>query len=429
MDKSQPPPGESASDRAQADHDDALGFELPAPAQPGRNKTLLALLVLALGLGVAFSAGYLPKLRARGVLERESTRSSAEVRSVEVMLPKRLDGAHNLQLPASVRPLAQTTLYPRADGYVKAFYKDLGEHVDSGEVLALIDTPELDQQLLSARASLLQAEASAAQAKASRDLAHVNLARYRVLKPAGVASQQELDQYAAQAVVDDANVQAAEAAIEAQRANLQRLLKLKSFARVTAPFAGIVSARSVEVGSLVTAGNGTPLFEVSASDPVRVFVEVPQDVAPSIRTGRPAKVHVREFPDRVFEGTISFAAGVLNPETRTMRTEVRVPNKDGALIAGMYAEVALDLSVAHVVFELPAAALIINADGVRVATVGADQRVRFVPVVVERDAGATIQIASGLRGDEHVVTLGAAALRDGDLVRAQLIAPEPPSKK
>jgi membrane fusion protein (multidrug efflux system) len=163
-----------------------------------------------------------------------------------------------------------------------------------------------------------------------------------VLKPAGVASQQELDQYAAQAVVDDANVQAAEASIEAARANLARLTRLESFARVTAPFAGIVAARTVEVGSLVTAGNSTPLFQIVAPDPVRVFVEVPQDVAPSVRTGRSAKVHVREYPEREFSGTISFAAGVLNQDTRTMRTEVRVPNQDGALLAGMYASVVLD---------------------------------------------------------------------------------------
>ncbi|HKO92536.1 MAG TPA: efflux RND transporter periplasmic adaptor subunit, partial [Polyangiaceae bacterium] len=398
---------------------DALEFELPAAARPGRKKTALALVLMALALGIAFSAGYLPKLRARTALEREAAQQASELRGVEVQRPTRLDGSRTLELPASVRPLAETTLYPRADGYIKAFYKDLGQAVAEGELLALIDTPELDQQLSQARAALLQVEASAAQAKATRDLAHVNLERYRVLKPAGVASQQELDQYAAQAVVDDANVQAAEAAIEAARANLARLTRLKSFARVTAPFAGIVAARTVEVGSLVTAGNATPLFQIAAPDPVRVFVEVPQDVAPSVRTGRSAKVHVREYPEREFSGTISFAAGVLNQDTRTMRTEVRVPNKDGALLAGMYASVVLELSAAHVVYELPASALISDAEGLRVATVGADQRVHFVKVVVERDAGATIQISSGLRGDERIVAVGAAALSERQRVNAR----------
>ncbi|HTU60596.1 MAG TPA: efflux RND transporter periplasmic adaptor subunit, partial [Polyangiales bacterium] len=199
---------------------------------------------------------------------------------------------------------------------------------------------------------------------------------------------------------------------------------LKSFARVTAPFAGIVSARSVEVGSLVTAGNATPLFEVAATDPVRVFVEVPQDVAPSVRTGRKATVHVREFPEREFAGTISFAAGVLNQETRTMRTEVRVPNADGTLIAGMYAEVSLELSAPHVVYELPATAMITATEGLRVATVGADQRVHFIKVVVERDLGATIQVASGLRGDERVVRVGAAALDEAQQVRTAAPAGE-----
>ncbi|HEX6242980.1 MAG TPA: efflux RND transporter periplasmic adaptor subunit [Polyangiales bacterium] len=400
-------------------HEDELGFDLPQAAAPSRARVLMMLAITGCGLALAFGAGYLPKLRARTALEQEAAASEQRLATVEVITPTRLDGSRSLTLPGSVRPLAETTLYSRANGYIKAFYKDLGQRVESGELLAAIDTPELDQEISQARAALLQVQAALGQAEATRDLAHVNLERYRKLRPAGVASQQELDQYSAQATVDDANVQAAKAAIEVQRANLARLAKLKSFARVTAPFAGIVSERKIEVGSLVSEGNATPMFQISATDPVRVFVEVPQDVAPSVRVGRAAKVRVREFPARVFEGTIAFAAGVLNQSTRTMRTEVRVPNPDGTLLAGMYAEAMLELSAPHVVYELPAPALITNADGQYVVVVGQDGRAHFKSVVLERDAGATIQIASGLTGHERVVRLGAAALSDGEHVRVQ----------
>jgi RND family efflux transporter MFP subunit len=405
----------------QPDHEgeDALGFELPAPAQPSLRRASLTALGLVFALAAAFAIGYLPKLRARSTLEQETAQADKRVTEVEVIVPTRLDGARTLLLPGSVRPLAETTLYSRANGFVKAFYKDLGEHVRAGELLALIDTPELDQELVQARAALLQAQATLGQAQATQGLAHVNLERYRVLRPAGVASQQELDQYSAQATVDDANVEAAKAGVEVQRANLARLGRLKSFARVTAPFAGIVSERSVEVGNLVAAGNATPLFQVSATDPVRVFVEVPQDVAPSVRTGRSAQVHVREFPEREFNGTIAFAAGVLNPNTRTMRIEVRVPNPDGTLLAGMYADAKLELSAPHVVYELPATALASDADGLHVVSVDATQRAHFVRVVLERDLGATIQVASGLRGDERVVRLAATGLSEGEQVRVQ----------
>jgi RND family efflux transporter MFP subunit len=400
-------------------HEDELGFELPQTPTPSRGRVLLMLAITCLGLALAFGVGYLPKLRARTALEQDAARSEQRLPAVEVVAPTRLDGSRSLTLPGSVRPLAETTLYSRASGYIKAFYKDLGQHADSGELLAVIDTPELDQQITQARAALLQVQAALGQAEATRDLAHVNLERYRKLRPAGVASQQELDQYSAQATVDDANVEAAKAAIEVQRANLARLAKLKSFARVTAPFAGIISDRRIEVGSLVSEGNATPMFQLSATDPVRVFVEVPQDVAPSVRVGRTATIHVREFPDREFTGSITFAAGVLNQTTRTMRTEVRVPNQDGTLLAGMYAEAKLALSAPHVVFELPAPALITNADGQYVVVIGEDGRAHFKNVVLERDAGATVQIASGLRGDERVVRLGAAALSEGERVRVQ----------
>jgi membrane fusion protein (multidrug efflux system) len=396
---------------------DELGFALPLPAAPGKRRLTLGLVALAGALLLAFLAGYLPKLQARQTLDERARAQTGSMPAVQVVRPERLAGSRNLTLPASVRPLTETTVYPRASGYVHAFHKDLGERVEQGELLAEIDTPELDQQIVQARAQLAQVTAALGQAKANSELSRVTLERYKVLKPVGVTSQQELDQRAAQAVVDESNVVAAEAAIAVQRANLARLNDLKSFARVTAPFAGRITSRSIDLGTLVTLGNASPLFQLVADDPVRVFVDVPQDVAPSVRVGRAASVLVREYPERRFTGQIAHAAGALSEATRTMRTEVRVPNHDGALLSGMYAEVSLELDTPHVVYELPATALISGPEGLRVMALGAADRVHFLPVRVERDQGATIQIASGLRGDERIVKLAGVSLSENQRVR------------
>jgi RND family efflux transporter MFP subunit len=189
-----------------------------------------------------------------------------------------------------------------------------------------------------------------------------------------------------------------------------------------APFAGTVTARSVERGALVSAGNGTPLFKVAALDPVRVFIQAPQDVAPSIRAGAAAKVTVREFPGRIFEGKVARAAGALDPTTRTMTTEVRVPNPKGELLPGVYAQVALALPVPHKTYEIPATALMNDAAGLRVAIVDVTGAIRLVPVTIERDTGATFLIASGLDGTERVVKLAGPELTDGRKVD---VAPGP----
>jgi RND family efflux transporter MFP subunit len=394
-----------------------LGFELPPPAAPGRQRITLGLLLLAGVLLLAFLVGYLPKLQARQALNERARAQAQQLPAVQVTQPKRLTDSRELRLPASVRPLTETTIYPRASGYVRAFHHDLGERVPQGELLAEIDTPELDQQLSQARAQLAQVTAALSQAKANRDLAHVTLDRYRALRPAGATSQQELDQQAAQALVDDANVSAAEAAIAVQRANLARLQDLKSFARIVAPFAGRLTSRSIDLGALVTPGNGTPLFQLVADDPVRVFIDVPQEMAPSVQVGNDASVRVREYPERVFAGKIAHAAGALAESTRTMRTEVRVPNPDQLLLSGMYAEVALELKSSHPVYELPATALVTGPDGLRVIALDAGDRAHFVPVTLEKDQGATILVASGLRGGERIVKLAGVSLNENQQVR------------
>jgi RND family efflux transporter MFP subunit len=389
-------------------HAHELGFELPPPA--GLSKTTAAIVAagIVLLLGAAFAIGYVPRHRARLALEEAAQGADGAAMRVSVVPPKVGSSDRAVVLPGSVQPLEETVLYARASGFVRRWLVDMGDKVTEGQLLAEIETPELDQELEQARAVLAQAQPTLQRSKANRELSTSNLRRYQQLTPVGIASQADLDQRQAQAQVDEANVSVAQATIDAQMANIRRLTQLKAFARVTAPFAGTITQRWVEIGALVTAGNGQPLYRVAALDPARVFVQVPQDVAPGVRVGLPSTVIVREYPGRSFQGKVARSAGELDAATRTMNTEVRVPNADGALIAGMYAQVSLTLPAPHRVFEIPATALMSDAEGLRVATVDSDSRIHLIHVVVERDNGANIDVSSGLTGDERIIKLASA---------------------
>ncbi len=398
------------------DPNDDLGFALPEAGRISAGRAIVIGVCSLIVLGGAFVAGWLPRHRARAALEAETKESEVAVLRVAVVTPKAIASDRAIALPGSIQPLEETVVYPRASGYVRRWVVDIGDKVKEGALLAEIDTPELDQQLAQARAQLAQAEAGLVQAQANAAYSKTNEARYERLAPAGVASQQELDKEKAQATVDEANVNVAKANAAAQQANIDRLVQLKAFAHVTAPFAGTITARTIDRGALVTAGTATPLFKLSANDPVRVFVQVPQDAAPGVRIDVAAKVNVREFAGRVFEGKVAHAAGALDPTTRTMTTEVRVPNPNGELLAGMYAQVSLTLPTPHRVFEVPATALMNDSKGLRVAVVGAGGTIHLVPVAVERDTGPTVEIASGLDGSEKVVKIGSADLVEGRTV-------------
>ncbi|GAC1537076.1 MAG: efflux RND transporter periplasmic adaptor subunit [Polyangiales bacterium] len=392
-------------------HGDELGFDLPAPARASTTRIVgVALLALALLVAV-FLVTWLPKRRAQRELTANAGASESTTLRVRVAAPKVKSSDRVLVLPGSVQPLEETIVYARASGYVRKWLVDIGDKVKEGDALVEIDTPELDQQLSQGRAQLVQAQAALGQATANREFSKTNLARYKDLANQGLASQQDLEQRVAQASVDEAAVKVAQAAIAAQQANVRRLDEMKSFARVTAPFGGTVNARMIERGALVS--TTTQLFKISSVDPVRVFVQVPQDVATSVRPDVPAHVTVREYGGRVFEGRVARSAGALDAASRTMNTEVRVPNPKNELFAGMYAQVGLTLPSPHRVLEIPATALMNDSRGLRVAVVDADGRIKLVTVTVERDVGPTIELASGLKDDDRVVTLGGAELVEG----------------
>ncbi len=403
------PPQVTESTAAQSE----LGFDLPAPAAISKTG-LAAILAGSVGLiGVAFVFGYLPRQRERAALTEGAQAAGQSLLRVDIVTPKLISSDRAVLLPGTVQPLEETVLYARASGFVQRWLVDIGDKVKAGQLLAEIETPEVDQELDQARAQLAQAQPTLERSKANRELSAANLKRYEALTPAGVTSQAELDERKAQARADEADVHVAEATILNQEANIRRLTQIKGFTKVTAPFAGTITQRWAEVGALVTAGNGQPLYRVAALDPARVFIQVPQDVAPGVRTGVAAKVNVREYPGRAFDGTVARSSGELDATTRTMTTEVRVPNPDGTLLPGMYADVSLTLPSPHRVLELPATALMTDAKGTRVAVVDDESRIHFSSVLVERDTGTNVEISTGLSGTERVAKLGSAEFVEG----------------
>lgn len=393
-----------------------LGFALPEPARLSRGRALTLAVVSVAVLGGAFALALFPRKAARAELEAQAAEAGKSVPRLAVVPAKLIAGERSVKLPASVQPLEEAVIYARASGYVGRWLVDLGDKVKADQLLAEIETPEVNQELSQGRAALAQAHASKAQAEANRALASSKLGRTGKLVEAGVATQQELEQTQAESAVGDANVNLAQAAVEAQQANIRRLADLQQFSKVTAPFAGTITARNIDRGSLVTAGTGTPLFRLAATDTVRVFVQLPQDVAPSISVGVPAQVTVREFPGRVFEGKVSRTAGALDAATRTLNTEIRVPNPDGKLLSGMFAEVSLSLSAPRQVFEIPATALLNDAQGLRVALVRPDNTLHLQSISIERDLGATLQVSSGIGPNDKLVQIVSTELREGQKI-------------
>jgi len=386
-----------------ADDDENLALpEVPRP----RASTLLAIGVggAALLAGL-FLLGLVPKLRHQAAVREETARVVGAAPRVSVIKPRRLASPDGFKLPGAVQALEETTVYARTSGYMKRRFVDLGDQVKEGQLLAELETPEADQELSQARATLGQAEAALEASKTQAEFSRTSVERYRALVKESLASQQDIDQKSAQFNADRANVRAVAATVESQKANVRRLTEIKSFARLTAPFAGKVTARRVELGALVTAGNGTgqALFKVAQLDPVRVFVNVPQAYAPFIRVGEETTVTVREYQGRAFHGKVTRTAGALDPGSRTMLCEVQVPNGDGALLPGMYAQLQIARSGAPAPFVIPASALLASAQGTRVAVVDAEHRAHLIPVVVGDEYGLEVGIAAGLNGDEDVI--------------------------
>jgi RND family efflux transporter MFP subunit len=386
----------------------------------GWSRRSVALVVTALVLVVAFLVGYVPRELRRAKVTA-STPTAPVAPRVGVVKAVAVDAGRVLTLPAGLVANQQTLVYARANGYVRRWLVDIGDRVKRGQLLVQLDTPELDQQLARGRASLSQTIAALAQTEANRKYAHLSERREEELFAKSLISAQEYDQARTQAAVWDANVNAAKANVAAQRADVAQFEQLVSFGKVYAPFDGTITRRLVDVGTLVNSGAGSSaaaLFEIAATDPMLAYVEVPQVFAPSVHGGEGAKIAVRNFRGRVFPGQVTRTAGALDAASRTLRTEVRVPNPSGELLAGMYVEVSLDVAVTHQVIRVPSSAVVADARGVHVAVVDASGKVRLVAVTAGLDNGNTIDVVAGLSGGEQVIVTPPSDVTDGMQVQA-----------
>jgi len=379
------------------------------------NRRHLAIAGAILLVGAAFVAGYLPRRLARSKLAASTAAAQGPPR-VAVTKAVAVDAGRTLTLPADLVAYQQTFVNARASGYVRRWLVDIGDRVKDGQLLLVLETPELNKQLAQSRAALRQTLAALAQAKANRDFAYVTARREQQLFTKLLISAQENDQAQTQAAVWDANVNAAAATVNAQRANVQQLEALVSFGKVYAPYDGTITRRVVDVGTLVNAGAGTTataLFEIARTDPMRAFVDVPQAFAPSIRVGEEAKVAVRNFRGRVFTGRVVRTAGALDPASRTLRTQIDLPNPNGELLPGMYVDVSLDVAISHKAVRVPSSAVIADSRGVHVAVVDGSGKVHLVAVTPGPDDGNTIELVAGLSGGEQVISTPPSAVADG----------------
>ena len=357
----------------------------------------ILIILIPLALAVVFFAGILPRLRATAAL---GSRAAASARPVVNVVVARVSSARSeITLPAAIEALQDTPIYARTTGYIASWSADIGDRVKAGQVLAVIDGPDLDQELNQARATL-------AQAKANLELARISADRWKDLGKQNAVAQQDVDQKVADYAAGQAGVTAAQAAVD-------RLSQLKDFQQVTAPYDGVVSARNAQVGALINAGAGIEIFHIAETDILRVFVSVPQSYVRSIRKGLGADVLVPEFPGRVFHGEVARFSSSLDSASRTLLTEVRLANPKGELFPGMFGEVRFAFQAPQPAILLPSNAAVIAAAGTLVATVDASDRIHLVPVTLGRDFGSQIEIVAGLEPGTRVVAKQSDSLVEG----------------
>jgi RND family efflux transporter MFP subunit len=354
---------------------------------------------------------------------------------VTVLRPQTGEPVSTLLLPGNIEPLYSASIYARTEGYLERRNVDIGAKVKAGEVLAVISSPEVDQQLLQARATLAQSEAALQQARATLEQAKANEELTRLTKerdlPLGeqhAISQQIVDEAVqaydarvADVSASQANISAAQANVTANRANVGRLQQMQSFEQVVAPFDGVITARNVERGDLVTTGAtaGRPLFGIAQSGTLRIQVDVPQSQAVNIEDGQKASILVKERLGREYTGTVVRSAASLDSAARTMLTEVQVDNRDGSLLPGMYAQVRFTLAQQGMSLIIPTSSLVIDQKGMHVVTVENNRTVHFVPVVIGKDMGTKIEILSGIRDSDELVASPSDLLHEGQNVQVR----------
>jgi RND family efflux transporter MFP subunit len=335
---------------------------------------------------------------ARGMVSRAAQTSrlhelteAQAVPTVAIVEATNVPDHDSLDLPGRLEAYIRAPIYARVPGYLKSWKHDIGSKVKAGDVLAEIDTPDLDQQLTQARADLSVAQANA-------KLAQVSAERWQSLASTDAVAKQDVDQ---RTFTWDANI----AQVRAAQASVDRLVAEESFKRLVAPFNGIVTARDTDIGALINVGStgGTQLFMVSETSKLRVYVNVPQSYVPSVPPGTKATISVPEHPGKTYSGTVEASSQAVSPSSGTTLMQLIVDNSAGALMPGDYASIHLQIANATTVLSVPSSALIFDAKGLSIATVSADSRVVLKPVSIERDLGAVVELASGLSSSDRVI--------------------------
>ncbi|HWX58003.1 efflux RND transporter periplasmic adaptor subunit [Bradyrhizobium sp.] len=363
--------------------------------------------LFALAAGLALVLVVVSGIRAREESEAKLRQWTDEqaIPSVAVIRPDARALQANIDLPGRLEAYYRAPIFARVSGYLKGWSADIGAKVRPGQVIAEIEAPELDQQLLQARADLASQEASAS-------LSEATLARRKTLVASNFVSMQEIDERTA-------DLSNKKAAVKAGQANVERLEAMTGYKNITAPFDGVVTARDTDVGALINAGGGSgpPMFVISDISRLRVYVNVPQTYVPAIRIGAKAVISVPEYPNRTFLATVEASSQSVDVASGTTRMQLVLDNAGGELLPGGYASVRLNLQRDSAPLHIPASAVIFNQNGLRVATVGAGDRVVFKTVTIARDLGRDIELASGLSPDDRVIAAPPDGLSDGDQVR------------
>jgi len=401
---------------SQTSHDET------APTGVSRSSLVTLVVVLLVVAVAAAIAGIVLRVHANTELVKTTDANAAPPVSLEQPVFEK--DAREIVLPGNIQAFTLAPIYARTTGYVKSWSHDIGSHVRKGDLLAVIETPELDQQLDQAKADLATAVSNAALAKLTAD-------RYRGLIAQNAVSQQDTDN--AVALLEARNTE-----VNSAQANVHRLEELQSFERIVAPFDGVITARNLDIGQLVTPagstttpGSGTvsgskEIFDLSAIGTLRVFINVPQIYAPDAKNGVTATLTLPQYPGRTFRGKLVRSSSAVDPATRTLLAEVDVDNRSGELLPGSYAEVHLNVSTNVPALIVPVSALILEPDGLHVATVDATNHAHIVRVTEGRDSGSTMEILGGLAPGQSIIANPPDSLTDGELVR--VVTPDAETK-
>lgn len=383
----------------------------PEQHRQTRRKGYLLAAVLALIFLVIAGIGIMTRVSESHALAKETEEQA--IPAVEVVHPAVEPPQSELTLPSTLQAYIEAPIYARTNGYLARWYKDIGAKVKKGELLADIETPEIDQELM-------QAKAARDQAEAQLKLAQTSAKRWENLQKMDAVSQQETDER-------NSSYAQGEASLNAAAANVRRLEQMEAFKHVYAPFAGVITRRNIDIGALVNAGNGGPnqeLFVIAQIDPIRIYVNVPETDSPSIHGGVHADIEVPALVGQRFAGSVMRTAEAIDPVTRTLNTEIDVPNPKGRLLPGSYAQVHFELKEQVQRLTVPANALLFRAEGPRAAVVGPDNKVHLKSVVIGRDFGTTTEILTGLQQSDALVLSPSDSLEDGQTVQVTRRGPQ-----